>query len=223
MSKRLKIALLVIVGVLLADQLIKIYIKTHFVLGEEHAFFSWFKIHFTENPGMAFGLEFGGFLGKLLLSVFRICAALFGIYYLRQIILKKYHTGYVAAIAFIFAGAVGNIIDSMFYGIFFNESYAEPARFLPPEGGYAGFLHGKVVDMFYFPLIEGNFPSWLPIWGGEDFMFFRPIFNLADASISTGVIIILLFQKKFFMEQKLPEALIEPLSQEDTGNNSLND
>ena len=205
MSKRLKIALFVIIGVLLADQFIKIYIKTHFALGEEHVFFSWFKIHFTENPGMAFGLEFGGFLGKLALSVFRIGAAAFGIYYLRQIILKKYHIGYVAAIAFIFAGAVGNILDSMFYGMFFNESYGEPSHFLPVEGGYAGFLHGKVVDMFYFPLVEGYFPNWFPIWGGEEFMFFRPIFNLADASISTGVIIILLFQKRFFVENKIAE------------------
>ncbi|HKC69792.1 MAG TPA: lipoprotein signal peptidase [Bacteroidia bacterium] len=203
MSKRLKIALLVIIGVLFADQFIKIYIKTHFALGEEHVFFSWFKIHFTENPGMAFGLEFGGFLGKLALSVFRIGAAAFGIYYLRQIILKKYHVGYIAAIAFIFAGAVGNILDSMFYGIFFNESYGEPSHFFPVEGGYAGFLHGKVVDMFYFPLVEGHFPAWFPIWGGEEFMFFRPIFNLADASISTGVIIILLFQKRFFSENQI--------------------
>lgn len=206
MSKRLKIALFVIIGILLADQLIKIYIKTHFVLGQEYVFFPWFRIHFTENPGMAFGMEFGGFWGKLILSVFRICAAIFGIYYLRQIIIKKYHTGYVVAIAFVFAGAVGNILDSMFYGMFFNESYGiEPARFLPAEGGYAGFLHGRVVDMFYFPLAEGFFPSWVPIWGGEDFMFFRPIFNLADASISTGVILILLFQKRFFKENQLAE------------------
>ncbi len=205
MSKRLKIVLLVIAGVLLADQLIKIYIKTNFVLGEEYVFFPWFRIHFTENPGMAFGMEFGGFLGKLVLSVFRICAAIFGVYYLRQIIIKKYHPGYVAAIAFVFAGAVGNILDSMFYGMFFNESFSEPAHFFPAEGGYAGFLHGRVVDMFYFPLVEGNFPAWVPIWGGEDFMFFRPIFNLADASISTGVILILLFQKQFFKENQLAE------------------
>ena len=224
MSKRLSIVLCVVFGVLLADQLIKIYIKTHFVLGEEHEFFSWFRIHFTENPGMAFGLEFGGFFGKLILSVFRICAALFGIYYLRQIILKKQHPGYIAAIAFIFAGAVGNILDSMFYGIFFNESFVEPAHFLPKEGGYAGFLHGRVVDMFYFPLVEGTFPSWFPIWGGEEFMFFRPIFNLADASISFGVIIILLFQKKFFVQEPVTtETPVQPLSPEETTNTSLND
>lgn len=218
MSKRLKIALFVIFGVLLADQLIKIYIKTHFVIGEEHVFFSWFKIHFTENPGMAFGIEFGGSFGKLLLSIFRICAAIFGVYYLHQIITKKFHPGYIAAIAFIFAGAVGNILDSMFYGIIFNESFIEPAKFFPAEGGYAGFLHGRVVDMFYFPLVEGNFPKWLPIWGGEEFMFFRPIFNLADSSISTGVAIILLFQKRFFTPAKTVDTPIQPSSQEDALN-----
>jgi len=222
MSKRLKIVLLIIIGVLLADQLIKIYIKTHFAMGDEHVFFPWFRIHFTENPGMAFGLEFGGFFGKLILSVFRICAAAFGIYYLRQIIIKKYHVGYVAAIAFVFAGAVGNILDSMFYGIFFSESSNfEIARFMPPEGGYAGFLHGRVVDMFYFPLVEGYFPKWLPIWGGEEFMFFRPIFNLADASISTGVILILLFQKRFFKENQLAEKAPEIVPQPDSENNSI--
>ena len=222
MSKRLKIVLLIIIGVLLADQLIKIYIKTHFAMGDEHIFFSWFRIHFTENPGMAFGLEFGGFFGKLLLSVFRICAAAFGVYYLRQIIIKKYHVGYVAAIAFVFAGAVGNILDSMFYGICFSESSNfEIARFMPAEGGYAGFLHGRVVDMFYFPLVEGNFPNWVPIWGGEDFMFFRPIFNLADASISTGVILILLFQKRFFKENQLVENTTEIVPQQESENNSI--
>jgi signal peptidase II len=223
MNKQFKIALLVIFGVLLADQLIKIYIKTHFVLGEEHVFFSWFKIHFTENPGMAFGIEFGGSFGKLLLSVFRICAAIFGIYYLYQIITKKFHPGYVAAIAFIFAGAVGNILDSMFYGMFFNESYIEPAKFMPAEGGYAGFLHGRVVDMFYFPLVEGHFPKWLPIWGGEDFMFFRPIFNMADFSISTGVGIILVFQKKFFAPKQVHNNPVNPSSQEETLNKASND
>ncbi|MEO8762567.1 MAG: lipoprotein signal peptidase [Bacteroidia bacterium] len=222
MSKRLKIVLLIVIGILLADQLIKIYIKTHFAMGDEHIIFSWFRIHFTENPGMAFGMEFGGFWGKLALSVFRICAAIFGIYYLRQIIIKKYHIGYVAAIAFVFAGAVGNILDSMFYGVFFSDSNNfEIARFMPAEGGYAGFLHGRVVDMFYFPIIEGIFPTWLPIWGGEDYMFFRPIFNLADASISTGVILILLFQKRFFKENQLAENPVESTQPTEQENNSI--
>ena len=223
MSKQVKIALLVIFGVLFIDQLIKIYVKTHFVLGEEHVFASWCKIHFTENPGMAFGMEFGGSFGKLLLSVFRICAALFGIYYLNQIITKKFHPGYIAAIAFIFAGAVGNIIDSMFYGIVFNESYIEPAQFMPAEGGYAGFLHGRVVDMFYFPMIQGYFPKWFPIWGGEDFMFFRPIFNFADFSISTGVCIILLWQKRFFAPENSANTASQTPPQDDTLNKVSND
>jgi signal peptidase II len=223
MSKQLKIALIVIFGVLLADQILKIYVKTHFVLGDEYSVFSWFKLHFTENPGMAFGIEFGGAFGKVLLSVFRICAAIFGIYYLRQIIDKKFHPGYVASIAFIFAGAVGNILDSMFYGMFFNESFMEPAKFLPAEGGYASFLQGRVVDMLYFPIVEGRFPTWLPIWGEEDFMFFRPICNLADGAISTGVVIILLFQKKFFAHEKSLETPAPPSSQEDALNKVSND
>ncbi len=202
MSKHFKIAFFVIVGVLLADQLIKIYVKTHFYLGEEHTFFSWFKIHFTENPGMAFGYEFGGAWGKLLLSLFRIGAAVFGVYYLRKIIKSKMHLGYIASICFIFAGAVGNIIDSMFYGLCFTDSNMGPALFMPGDGGYASFLHGHVVDMFYFPIMQGNFYDWIPFWGGEHFVFFRPVFNLADFSISTGVVAILLFQKRFFKESK---------------------
>jgi len=218
MTKQLKVALFVIVGVLLADQLIKIYVKTHFYLGEEYTFFSWFKIHFTENPGMAFGFEFGGVWGKLLLSLFRIGAAAFGVYYLRKIIKNKMHLGYVASIGFIFAGAVGNIIDSMFYGLCFSDSEMGPAIFMPAGGGYESFLHGRVVDMFYFPIMQGNFPDWVPFWGGEYFVFFRPVFNLADASISAGVIAILLWQKRFFshpapvVKQEETSAQSEPLN-----------
>jgi len=220
MSKQSKIALFVIFAVLLADQLIKIYVKTHFYLGEEHSFFPWFKIHFTENPGMAFGYEFGGVWGKLLLSLFRIGAATFGVYYLRQIIKKKMHMGYIASIGLIFAGAVGNIIDSMFYGLCFSDSAMGQAVFMPAEGGYAGFLHGHVVDMFYFPLMQGTFPDWLPFWGGEYFVFFRPVFNLADTSISSGVIAILLFQKRFFLQEVKTE---EPSTHSEPGNNLSND
>lgn len=187
--------------VLLIDQAIKIYVKTHFMLGEEHNIAgNWFIIHFTENPGMAFGMEFGGDYGKITLSVFRILAAIFGVYYIGRIIKTKQHIGYVLCVALIFAGAVGNIIDSMLYGLLFSNSDFQLAGFMPAEGGYAGFLHGHVVDMFYFPLIDGTFPKWFPVWGGEPFQFFRPVFNFADASISMGVILILIFQKRFFAQ-----------------------
>lgn len=202
MSKHLKVALLVIFGVLLADQLLKIYVKTHFYLGEEYTIFPWFKIHFTENPGMAFGYEFGGVWGKLILSLFRIGAAAFGVYYLRQIIKKKMHLGYIASIGLIFAGAVGNIIDSIFYGVIFSDSTFGIAEFMPKEGGYASVLHGQVVDMLYFPITQGTFPDWVPVWGGEFYAFFRPVCNLADVSISAGVVAVLLFQKRFFKEEK---------------------
>ncbi len=178
--------LIVIFLVLLADQLIKTWIKTHMYLGQEfHIIGKWCIIHFTENNGMAFGMEFGGEFGKLALSLFRI-AAVGGIGYgLHYLIKHKYHRGLILNVALIFSGALGNIIDSVFYGKIY---------------GYESWFHGRVVDMFYFPIAEGHFPSWLPIWGGEEFVFFRPVFNLADAAISIGVILILIFQKNYFKE-----------------------
>jgi signal peptidase II len=211
--KKAKYPLLAIFLVLFVDQVIKIYVKTHFISGEEYRVAGkWFRIHFTENPGMAFGMEFGGDYGKLTLSIFRIIAALFGIYYIRQLLKTNQHIGYITCVGLIFAGAVGNIIDSMFYGLIFNDSEFQVAQFMPSEGGYAGFLHGHVVDMFYFPIIDGVFPSWVPFWGGEPFEFFRPVFNLADASISFGVLFILIFQKRFF--KKKPEHNEHPDSDE---------
>jgi signal peptidase II len=195
------IALLIIL-IVLADQALKVYIKTNFYLNEHHNIIgTWFRLHFVENEGMAYGWKFGGEAGKMILTLFRLVAVIFGVWYLRSIILKKYHRGFIICAALIFAGALGNLIDSMFYGMIFEESI--PGSSLPakmfPEQGYAGFLHGKVVDMLYFPIISGAyFPDWVPFWGGEEFEFFRPIFNLADASISTGVIAILVFQKRFF-------------------------
>ncbi len=196
-------ALSIVFLVLLIDQLIKIYIKTHFFLGEEvNIAGNWFIIHFTENNGMAYGLEFGGQFGKLFLSTFRI-VAVGGIgYYLWTLTSKKEDKLFIFCIALIFAGALGNIIDSAFYGMIFSDSNYDIAKFMPAEGGYASFLHGKVVDMFYFPVIEGHFPPWFPIWGSEEFVFFRPVFNFADFSISVGVAIIVLYQKRFFAKNK---------------------
>ena len=210
-SNHLKYTLFTILLVLLIDQVIKVYVKTHFILGEEYNVAgNWFIIHFTENPGMAFGMEFGGDYGKLALSIFRILAAVFGVFYIRNIIKTKHHLGYIICVALIFAGAVGNIIDSMLYGIIFDGSNSQLATFMPSSGGYAGFLHGHVVDMFYFPLIDGAFPTWFPVWGGEPFQFFRPVFNFADASISMGVIFILIFQKKFFQQEVASEKIPGP-------------
>lgn len=164
-------------------------------------FGDWFYIHFIENPGMAFGLEFGGDWGKLSLSLFRIVAIAMIAIFLFKLIKKKAPTGLIISISLILAGAVGNIIDSAIYGLIFSESsYFETASFFPAEGGYGTFLHGKVVDMLYFPLFDGRFPEWLPFWGGDHFLFFRPIFNIADSAISVGVGIILLNQKRFFKE-----------------------
>lgn len=198
----MKKPLLLVFLVLLIDQVLKFYIKTHFYLGEEvHMAGDWAIIHFTENNGMAFGMELGGNWGKMLLSVFRI-VAVFGLgYYLWVLVKNNSHVGLIYSIALIFAGAMGNIIDSAFYGMLFSDSGYEVARFLPEEGGYAGFLHGKVVDMFYFPIIEGHFPSWFPFWGTEEFIFFRPVFNIADASISVGVFLIIIFQRRFWAQK----------------------
>jgi len=197
---------LIILLVVVADQLLKLYIKTNFYLNEEHNILgSWFRLHFVENEGMAYGWKFGGEAGKMMLTLFRLGAVIFGVWYLRSIIQKKYNRGFIVCAALIFAGALGNLIDSMFYGLIFEESVHSVAKIFPAHG-YAGFLHGKVVDMLYFPIIRNtHFPSWVPVWGGDEFEFFSPIFNLADASISTGVIAILVFQKRFLNHPASPE------------------
>ncbi|MBF0647781.1 MULTISPECIES: lipoprotein signal peptidase [Dysgonomonas] len=188
------IAILVIALIIIIDQASKIWVKTHMSLYESIEITSWFKIYFVENPGMAFGWKLGG---KLFLSLFRIVAIFFIGYYLYRLVKQGYKSGYIACIALILAGAFGNIIDSVFYGEIFSASYqGHVASFVSLGEGYSSWLHGNVVDMLYFPLINGTFPSWFPVWGGEDFIFFSPIFNIADSAITVGIFILLIFYRK---------------------------
>ena len=204
-----KYVALLIILILVADQALKFYIKLTYTLGEEHNVIgNWFRLHFVENEGMAWGLKFGGGLGKILLTLFRLVAVILGTFYLRQIIRKKYHKGFIICAALIYAGAFGNLIDSMFYGLVFSSSNPfSVATLFPAGGGYASFLHGQVVDMLYFPIIQTHYPSWFPIasWRGQEFEFFSPVFNLADSSISVGVIALLIWQKKFFPNKHLEQ------------------
>ena len=213
--KKIHLVIIVLL-VLIADQALKIYVKTSFPLNTSRAVAgNWFNLYFVENPGMAYGWKFGGNWGKLALTIFRMIAVIFGTWYLGSIIKKGYTKGFIICACLIYAGALGNLIDSCFYGMIFDKgmtfnpalndynNYGGLAVFARP--GYASFLHGNVVDMLYFPVIHGTFPKWFPVWGGESFEFFRPIFNIADAAISTGVISILLFQKSFFKQRNIVE------------------
>jgi signal peptidase II len=206
--KRATLATLIVLGILFIDQAVKIYIKTQFYYGESVFIFGqeWAQIKFIENPGMAFGWEFGGVTGKYILSIFRILMSVFLIYFIRELIKAKESKGFIAAFALIIAGAIGNILDSLYFGLIFSSSsHGKVATMFPDGGGYAPFLQGKVVDMFYFPMFKGHLPEWLPIKGGDYFEFFRPIFNVADASISIGVFLIILFFRKYFMKRPMEE------------------
>ena len=202
--------IILILSILIADQALKFYIKLNYYTGEEHKIIgNWFRFHFVENEGMAWGWKFGGEFGKIALTLFRLVAVIWGTFLLRDFIRKKYHKGFIICASLIYVGALGNLIDSMFYGLIFDISYDESHTHFYGQVAqaftgvhYGSFLHGKVVDMFYFPLYSGRFPQWLPFWGGEDFEFFRPVFNIADASISVGIITILLFQNKFFKNKE---------------------
>jgi signal peptidase II len=185
-------ALIIILAILIIDQALKIWVKTNFYLGESYEIFSWFHLAFIQNNGMAFGWEIGS---KLLLTLLRIVTVAFLIYYLCKIYNKQQaKTGYLVCLAMIIAGAAGNIIDCMFYGLIFdNPMPPEMAQLFPASGGYGTFLHGKVVDMLYFPLVSWTWPTWMPFVGGEYFLFFSPVFNFADAAISVGLICLILF------------------------------
>jgi signal peptidase II len=211
----LKKAVIIILLVLLLDQALKFFVKTTMVPGERDSIFgNWFYLNFTENEGMAFGMKLGGSFGKLFLSLFRIVAVIIIGWWLYKVVKQNGNTALVVCISLIMAGAIGNIIDSMFYGLIFNDPDGicanQVATLFPKGGGYAGFLHGKVVDMLYFPIIESRFPSWFPFYGGEEFVFFRPIFNIADSSITIGVFMLILFQRKLFK----PLGKINPTSPE---------
>ena len=208
--KKSLVITLVVFLVLLIDQALKIWIKTHMEYGQEFGILGleWARIHFVENNGMAFGLSLGGEYGKLALSLFRILAVAFLVYYLKLLLKSGASLGLMVSFALILAGALGNIIDSAFYGLIFSASHFHGgvATLFPEGGGYAGFLHGKVVDMLYFPLVNSVLPEWVPYWGGERVMFFKPVFNIADTAITLGVINILIFQRSFFQEMTEQQA-----------------
>ena len=199
----MKKSLLIVAVILFIDQVFKFWIKTNMSLGQEfNVFGDWFIIHFTENPGMAFGLEFSGSYGKLILSLFRLVAITVLVVYIYKLTRQKVSNLVLVSLSLVLAGAMGNMIDSAFYGMIFSSSnYFEVAQFMPPEGGYGTFLHGKVVDMLYFPIISGTYPDWIPYLSGGEFQFFRPVFNIADSSITIGVILMVLFQKQFFAKK----------------------
>jgi signal peptidase II len=223
--KKSTAVLITILAILILDQAVKIYIKTHIHYGDgfDMLGLSWAKIHFVENEGMAFGLSFGGLTGKYILSIFRIIMVVFLFYILRNLIKHKETYGLIVSFSMIIAGALGNIIDSLFYGLIFSESYFHGglATMFPPEGGYGSFLTGKVVDMLYFPMIDTVLPEWVPLWGGERFEFFRPVFNIADSAITVGVASILLFHRRFFNSESAKEEMPKTENIQTTENENI--
>lgn len=209
---KLKHAVLIIAAIIIADQALKIFIKTSYPTGEVVRVFGmdWFRLHFIENPGMAWGWKFGNETGKVILTLFRLVAVIFGSWLLVKFVREKYTKGFIVCAALIYAGALGNLIDSMFYGMIFDKGlHYDPVtqEYMSYSGvaalsgnGYSSFLHGSVVDMLYFPMIRSHYPSWFPVVGGQEFEFFSPIFNIADMAISTGVITLLVFQKRFIQK-----------------------
>lgn len=203
----MKKSILIIILILLIDQISKIYIKTNFYYNEEVVIFDWFRLHFIENNGMAWGYEFGGRAGKLFLTIFRLLAITGIGYWLYSSIKKNGHAILIIAISFIFAGALGNILDSVFYGVIFDTPNGRGIATLFAEEPYGELFFGKVVDMFYFPFIEnGMVPSWIPFIGGKSFTFFNAIFNVADSAVSIGVLLLLVFSKKVFPKEEEQES-----------------
>jgi signal peptidase II len=211
---KLRTAIIIIAAIIIADQGLKIWIKTSYPTGHvTDVIGSKFQLYFVENSGMAWGWKFGNELGKIFLTLFRLAAVIFGSWYLARIVKLQYHRGFIVCAALIYAGALGNLIDSMFYGIMFDKGmhYDSSIQDFVGYSGvaamnfkhhYSSFLHGSVVDMLYFPIVNSTFPSWMPFVGGKPFEFFSPIFNIADASISVGVITLLIFQKRFFKRHR---------------------